>query len=161
MWLKWKSLSPVWLFTTPQTVSCQAPRSMDFFRQEILEWVAISFSRGSSQPRDWNRVSCIAGRFFTIWATKKALFNKQEESLAETMLGAGWVRECLESLFCFNSHQHRNHQPLVKMEGEIFKVWRETRSGNNTGKTKKTLSFLNKKKILIKLFNSSFEKNQT
>ena len=35
----------------------------------ILEWVAISFSRGSSWPRDWNRVSCIIGRFFTGWAT--------------------------------------------------------------------------------------------
>ena len=34
----------------------------------ILEWVAIPFPRGSSQPRDWIHVSCIAGRFFTIWA---------------------------------------------------------------------------------------------
>ena len=32
----------------------------------ILEWVAISFSRGSSQPRDQTQVSCIAGRFFSI-----------------------------------------------------------------------------------------------
>ena len=32
----------------------------------ILEWVAISFSRGSSQPRDQTRVSCIEGRPFTI-----------------------------------------------------------------------------------------------
>ena len=31
----------------------------------ILEWVAISFSKRSSWPRDWTRVSCIAGRFFT------------------------------------------------------------------------------------------------
>ena len=30
-------------------------------------------SRGSSQPRDWTQVSCIAGRFFTIWATREAL----------------------------------------------------------------------------------------
>ena len=36
----------------------------------ILEWVAISFSRGSSQSRDWTQVSCIAGRFFTNWATR-------------------------------------------------------------------------------------------
>ena len=33
---------------------------------EILEWVAIPISRGSSQPRDQTWVSCIAGRFFTI-----------------------------------------------------------------------------------------------
>ena len=39
----------------------------------ILEWVAILSSRGSSQPRDRTRVSCIAGGFFTIWATMEAL----------------------------------------------------------------------------------------
>ena len=38
----------------------------------ILEWVAISFSRGSSGPRDRILVSCIAGRFFTVWATREA-----------------------------------------------------------------------------------------
>ena len=37
-----------------------------------LEWVAYSFSRESSQPRDQTWVSCIAGRFFTSWATRKA-----------------------------------------------------------------------------------------
>ena len=35
----------------------------------ILEWVAISFSRRSSWPRDWTWVSHIVGRCFTIWAT--------------------------------------------------------------------------------------------
>ena len=39
------------------------------------EWVVISFSRGSSQPRDQTWVSCIAGRFFTIWATSEALLS--------------------------------------------------------------------------------------
>ena len=38
----------------------------------ILEWVAFPFSRESSQPRDQTQVSCIAGRFFTIWATMEA-----------------------------------------------------------------------------------------
>ena len=38
----------------------------------IQEWVAISFSRGVSQPRDWTQVSCIAGRRFNIWATREA-----------------------------------------------------------------------------------------
>ena len=38
----------------------------------ILEWVAFSFSRGSSQPRDRTQVSHIAGRFFTSWATREA-----------------------------------------------------------------------------------------
>ena len=38
----------------------------------ILEWIAIPFSRGSSWPRDWTQVSCIAGSFFTIWTTGKS-----------------------------------------------------------------------------------------
>ena len=37
-----------------------------------LEWVAISFFRGSSQPRDQTQVSHIAGRFFTLWAIREA-----------------------------------------------------------------------------------------
>ena len=39
----------------------------------ILEWVAIYFSKGSSRPKDWTWTSCIAGRFFTIWATRETL----------------------------------------------------------------------------------------
>ena len=36
------------------------------FQARILEWAAISFSRGSSQPRDQTQVSCIADRRFTV-----------------------------------------------------------------------------------------------
>ena len=39
----------------------------------ILEWVTYSFSSGSSQPRNWTRVSCIAGRFFTNWSIRETL----------------------------------------------------------------------------------------
>ena len=38
----------------------------------ILEWVIYPSSSGSSQPRNRTRVSCIAGRFFTSWATREA-----------------------------------------------------------------------------------------
>ena len=44
------------------------------FQARVLEWVAISFSRGSSQTRDRTRVSHTAGRHFTIWATREAHF---------------------------------------------------------------------------------------
>ena len=37
-----------------------------------LEWVAYPFSRGSSRPKNWTEVSCIAGRFFTNWAIREA-----------------------------------------------------------------------------------------
>ena len=60
--MKVKSLSPVRLFETPWTLALQAPLSMEFSRQ-ILQCVAIPFSRGSSQRRDQTQVSCI-GRLF-------------------------------------------------------------------------------------------------
>ena len=46
---------------------------MRILQARILEWVSMPFSRGSSQPRDLTQVSHIAGRFFTNWATGKAL----------------------------------------------------------------------------------------
>ena len=55
-------------------VDCSPPGSFvhGILQARILEWAAISFCRGSSQPRDWNWVSCIAGRFYTLWATREA-----------------------------------------------------------------------------------------
>ena len=45
------------------------------FQARVLEWIAISFSRGSSRPRNRTRVSCIAGRRFTVWATREAPYS--------------------------------------------------------------------------------------
>ena len=46
----------------------------------ILEWVAYPCSSGSSWPRNWTRVSCIAGGFFTSWATRETLFIAKHKS---------------------------------------------------------------------------------
>ena len=46
----------------------------------ILEWVAIPFSRGSSQPRDYTQVPCIAGRFFMVWATRERGLGQRSKS---------------------------------------------------------------------------------
>ena len=48
----------------------------------ILEWVAIPFSRGSSQPRDQTQVSYIAGSFFTIWAARGLIFKTGKGGVA-------------------------------------------------------------------------------
>ena len=55
-------------------MDCSLPSSSahGILQAKILEWVSISFSRGSSQLRDRTWVCCMAGRFFTIWATKEA-----------------------------------------------------------------------------------------
>ena len=53
----------------------------------ILKCVAYPFSRESPQPRNWTRVSCIAGRFFTSWATKGIIrFLKRDSYLVIEML---------------------------------------------------------------------------
>ena len=55
-------------------MDCSLPGSSihGIFQARVLEWVAISFSRGSSQARDWTQVSHIEGRRFTLWPTRKA-----------------------------------------------------------------------------------------
>ena len=62
--------SYVQLYATLWTVASQAPLSMGILQARILEWVAMSSSRGSFWPRNQTGVSCIAGEFFTSWATR-------------------------------------------------------------------------------------------
>ena len=52
-------------------MDCSLPSSSvhGILQARILEWVAMSFSNRSAQPRDWTQVSWTADRFFTIWAT--------------------------------------------------------------------------------------------
>ena len=54
-------------------MDCSLPGSSvhEIHQARILEWVAVPFSRGSSRPRDQTQASCIAGRFFTVWAPGK------------------------------------------------------------------------------------------
>ena len=67
---------------TPWTVACQAPLSMGFSRAKILEWVAISSSRGSSWPRDWTCISCVGKWILYHWVNMEA----QEHLLGVTIL---------------------------------------------------------------------------
>ena len=61
-----QSLSPVQLFCDLVDCCCLSGSSVHGISQErILERVAISYSRGSSQPRDGTQISHTAGRFFT------------------------------------------------------------------------------------------------
>ena len=82
-------------------MDCSPPGSSvhGILQTRILEWVAISFSRGSSQPRDRTQMFCVAGRFFTIWATREApVFSK------------------IHIIFSLNS-------VLLKVYLEILNVW--------------------------------------
>ena len=53
--------------TLCDSMDCSSPGSSvcGILQASVLEWVAIPFSSGSSQPRDWTQVSCVEGKFFT------------------------------------------------------------------------------------------------
>ena len=79
--INWSYMMSIWLLSVQFTSVAQSCPTlcdpMDYafhgiLQARILEWVAFSFCRESSQPRDWTQVSHIAGRFFTHWATREA-----------------------------------------------------------------------------------------
>ena len=72
-----------------------------FSRQEYWSGLPCPPSRGSSQPRDQIRVSCIAGRFFTVWATREApieikcIINIMRLNCPQTILLPSPRKNCL------------------------------------------------------------------
>ena len=96
--VKWKLLSCVQL-CDPVDYTVHG-----ILQARILECVAFSFSRGSSQPRDWTHVSHIVGRFFTSWATKELGHSLLLQGI---FLTQGWnpgLLHCRQILY------HLNHQ---------------------------------------------------
>ena len=83
-------------------MDCSLPGSSihGIFQARVLECVAISFSRGSSQPRDQTQVSCIAGRCFTVWVTSENLPVKP--SSPPFSLRSGTRRKCPIRPLLFN-----------------------------------------------------------
>ena len=69
VWWWWLVTSDFW---KPMDCSPSGSSVHGISQARMLEWVAISFSRGSSWPRDWTHIFCIAGRFYTNWATRDA-----------------------------------------------------------------------------------------
>ena len=93
---------------------CSPPGSSvhGILQARILEWVAISFSKGSFWPRDRTRVSCITGRFFTFWATRKTpLPVKHVENMC---------------------YQDANHTCLFQLTSSVLRLflfWNKTAEG--------------------------------
>ena len=77
----WKRKVKVWVVqlcpTLCNSMDCSPPSSSvrGISQARILEWLAISFSRGSFWPRDWTWVSCLAGGFFTTESPEKPSSN--------------------------------------------------------------------------------------
>ena len=65
------------------------------FQARVLEWVAISFSRGSSWPKYQTQVSCIASRRFTLWATREACLIIFPKQIGQSVL---WATEYMRTI---------------------------------------------------------------
>ena len=94
----------VWLFVIPWTIAHQAPLSI--LQARILEWVAISFCRGSSRPRDWISISSISCTGRWILLPLSHLGSPAEYIHASVK----WVKEeeLLVWLWCFKSQSTSN-----------------------------------------------------
>ena len=90
---------------------------------KILEWVAISFSKGSFWPRDRTWVSHIAGRFFTVWTTREAqsYWDYNFFALSYTIIFAIWLQFFLfNHWYCFQSCTVLNNTRLP--QGQTFYI---------------------------------------
>ena len=121
-----------------------APLSMRILQTRILEWVAMPFSKGSSQPRGQTQASCIAGWFFTVWATRKPLLNtlssKMRSKLKTTFLESHLKKFCHSAEMCiqgwiwkhlFVETPERAQMPINKEMAYHFighPSWRPSRS---------------------------------
>ena len=83
-------------------MDCSLPGSSvhGIFQAIVLEWIAISFSRGSSQPRDRTQVSRIVDRHFTVWATRDNTFSCSLSQVGRGKLVPylGWGWGCVQEL---------------------------------------------------------------
>ena len=94
----------------------------------ILEWVIYPFSSGSSWPRSWTGVSCIAGRFLTNWATRESQFIIKHllMILYKKEYGRCWfiVRSPVSVilLFCLLLNTWQSLLPFLEMQSYAFSV---------------------------------------
>ena len=92
--MKVKSLSRVRL-CDPMDCSLPCSSIHGIFQTRVLEWVAISFSRGSSQPRDRTWVSCNVGRRFTVWATREIPKKGNAKECSSSVQFSSVAQSCL------------------------------------------------------------------
>ena len=106
---KWKLLSHVQLFVTPMDYTVLQAR--------ILKWVALPFSRGSSQPRERTQVSHIAGGFFTSWATRAVYFIALTFTVLFIVLYT--FIKIMVTVYC-SWYIYRSRSSLILLSQEIY-----------------------------------------
>ena len=82
----------------PMDCSLSGSSIHGIFQARVLEWIGISFSRGSSRPRNQTPVSRIAGRCFTIWATREAHGKITVSTTVQSFSLNKWPSYCSKAL---------------------------------------------------------------
>ena len=173
-----QSLRCVQLLVIPRYIACQAPLSVGFFQVRIMEWVVISFSRGSSWPEDCTGTSWIGRWILYHRATSEAHyvglhFLKLAHSFYLKILLL--QREILYPSFSYWCQRYRNTEHPENMllgavvgEGEegggegsdsSFQ-WapRERASQQNWTATSQTLPHFHKRKLSLRNIEGSYKK---
>ena len=104
---------------------------MGFFQAKILKWAAISFSRGSSQPKDWTHLSCLAGRFFAQSCLWDPMDCKPPGSPVHGILQAR-ILEWIVISFSRGSSQLRDQTWVSCFAGKSFCKWVCTHTHTHT-----------------------------
>ena len=108
-WVKVKVLVTQLCLTQRDLMDCSPPGSSvhGILQARTLEWVAIPFARGSSHSRGQTQVSCIAGRFFTIWTPRNPLvLGKLDLFLTQTIF------KSFQIILSTSNHQPPHYQFL-------------------------------------------------
>ena len=105
-------------------MDCSLPGSCvhGILQARILKWVAVPFSRRSSQPRDQTQVFRIAGKFFTIWATREFFityswplcFKLIDQIFKDSLLGSPFLLIYM-SVFMLVSYSYEYYN-IIKFE---------------------------------------------
>ena len=103
-------------------MNCSLPGSSfhGIFQAIVLEWIAISFSRGSSQLRDWTQVSHIVDRHFTIWATREVLLSSSNSGPVLCLVS---FNPRPSSLRVMPSWQLTSHKAISQKPNNIWLLW--------------------------------------
>ena len=109
-------------------------------KARILDWVVISFSRGSSQPRNGSQVSCTVDRLFTNWATREVINSwvvvlivdwsslvaqtvKHLPTMQETQVQSWGQEDLLEKEVATHSSILAWKIPLMEEPGRLYSLW--------------------------------------
>ena len=120
---KWKWVAQSCL-TLSNPMDCSLPGSsvLVISQARVLEWVAISFSRGSSWPRDLTQVSCIAGGLCTNWAIGETPIYIHVSLLFQIVFPFRLLPNIEQSSLCYNPLLWKTHLNFLRLSKKLLKI---------------------------------------